>query len=227
MAHNHHHHAGGGHVETEEDHIHSEANVDLYMQVGHTGFLGVVLATYFMWFSNSHTAFGDVLHGVADVSTVYLMAYLAYLHKIGKISKERTNRLAGMFNTALLILAALGVWLDLQSGHRQAVDPWKMGITAGILLVSNIAQFYMMHKMHGHEHKHDKHVSMFSSTVQHLLSDIVFDVGALFTAGASAIYASDAQHLDEYVALILIAILVVMAGKNIVKLSRNEELDLH
>jgi Co/Zn/Cd efflux system component len=232
MGHSHTHKEHGDHAHHEHAHgtespLTSEANVDLFVQVGNVGFFGLVFATYFMWFSGSHTAFGDVLHGAADVSTAYVMAYFARRHRLGKLTKSQTNRYAAIFNTIMLVAAAVGVWFDVQTGHRHTVDAWKLAGTAGILLVSNVVQFWMMHKMHGHEHKHDKHISMFSSTMQHFVSDILFDLGALVTAAAAGLFAGDAGHIDEYVASILVCILIFMAGKNIFKLIRHEELDLH
>jgi len=228
MAHNCDHDNGSwrNYSESEEEHIHSEADVDLYTQVGHVGLLGLVLSTYFMWISNSHTAFGEVLHGVADISTVYAMAGLAYLHKKGKITKAGTNRRAGIFNTVLLALAAVGVWIELQMGHRHDPDLRNMAITAGIALVSNLAQFWMLHKAHGHSHRHDKHVSMFSSTVQHVASDILFDLVALATVLTAVLSDLGASRLDEYAARLLIGVLVIMVGKNIWKLIHHEELEL-
>lgn len=201
-----------------------EGNFPLYMRVGGWGLGAVVLAGVFTYFAKSHSNFGDILHGITDVSTIYGMACLAVLYVGERLSRQQVNMYAGVFNTAFLFLSAFGIGIDVLFRQTHGIDPPIAGISSTIQLAGNLWQYKLLHAAHAHDHEHGGHA--FWSTLQHVFYDAMFSAVVVAICLISIYGGADIVDLDRRTALFLALALLATGFRNSWKLYKGEKIEL-
>jgi Co/Zn/Cd efflux system component len=207
--HTHNHH----HVHAHE--VVPQKNYKLYFKVSHIGMLLVALSGMLMYLADSHAAFGDWLHGVADVATIYLMAYLAKECSAGRISPRRFDRLAGFFNTCFLFASSAGICVETFMANHETTFFGMIG-TGVVMFFGSWYQHRVMHQAHGHEKHEATGMSGWKSIDQHFLVDMFMAGCVIGVALWKELGLPGGAHADIYSALGEALVVFLLGIRNIV-----------
>jgi Co/Zn/Cd efflux system component len=214
--HMHHHHDHG---------VVPQKNYKLYFKVSHIGTLIVLLSGGLMYWADSHAAFGDWLHGVADVGTVYLMSYMAKECSTGKISTKDFDRMVGLFNTIFLFFSSAGIVAETLFAHRETTFFGMVG-TGIVMLVGSWYQHRVMHQAHGHEKHASAGMSGWKSIDQHFLVDMFMAACVIGVAIWKEAGLPGAPEADTYSAFGEALVVFLLGARNILDMRRGKAIHL-
>lgn len=176
---------------------------------------GLLVAFVQWWFvrnyAGSYGAEGDASHTTADSLFMFVSVFLALWKHFDKKKQLTAEKMGIVLNTAFLVIAAMFIYYRaFFSDEFTTLSGGAMFIAGMIGLVGNIGQYIVL----GHAYKDE--VSLHSTTIQHVVYDIVYSVmvigGSIFVSLVSGEYA---RHIDRGIAFLLATLMLYSCMKNL------------